>query len=55
MTLHDFIVYFSLLWFRFLFPDLPEEGGLIPEPTTDLQEKNEPNSTDALPESPKPA
>ncbi|XP_039907368.1 alsin isoform X2 [Simochromis diagramma] len=40
---------------RFLFPDLPEEGGVIPEPTTDLQEKNEPNSTDALPESPKPA
>uniref|UniRef100_A0A3Q4MSH2 Alsin Rho guanine nucleotide exchange factor ALS2 b n=1 Tax=Neolamprologus brichardi TaxID=32507 RepID=A0A3Q4MSH2_NEOBR len=40
---------------RFLFPDLPEEGGLIPEPTTDLQEKNEPDSTDAMPESPKPA
>uniref|UniRef100_A0A669C6P5 Alsin Rho guanine nucleotide exchange factor ALS2 n=1 Tax=Oreochromis niloticus TaxID=8128 RepID=A0A669C6P5_ORENI len=40
---------------RFLFPDLPEEGGLIPEPTTDLQEKNEPDSTDAPPESPKPA
>ncbi|XP_041637489.1 alsin isoform X2 [Cheilinus undulatus] len=39
---------------RFLFPDLPEEGGLIPEPTTNLQEKKEPGSTDAQPESPKP-
>ncbi|XP_044043774.1 alsin isoform X4 [Siniperca chuatsi] len=39
---------------RFLFPDLPEEGGLIPEPTTNLQDKREPGSTDAPLESPKP-
>lgn len=39
---------------RFLFADLPEEGGLIPEPTTNLQEKKEPGSTDAPLESPKP-
>ncbi|CAJ1087719.1 alsin isoform X2 [Xyrichtys novacula] len=39
---------------RFLFPDLPEEGGLIPEPTTNLQDKKEPNGTAAQPESPKP-
>uniref|UniRef100_A0A8P4G9B9 Alsin Rho guanine nucleotide exchange factor ALS2 b n=1 Tax=Dicentrarchus labrax TaxID=13489 RepID=A0A8P4G9B9_DICLA len=39
---------------RFLFPDLPEEGGLIPEPTTSLQDKKEPGSTDASLESPKP-
>ena len=39
---------------RFLFPDLPEEGGLIPEPTTNLQEKDEPGATDAPLESPKP-
>ncbi|XP_035533592.1 alsin isoform X2 [Morone saxatilis] len=39
---------------RFLFPDLPEEGGLIPEPTTSLQDKKEPGSTDAPLESPKP-
>ncbi|XP_070711889.1 alsin isoform X2 [Pempheris klunzingeri] len=39
---------------RFLFPDLPEEGGLIPEPTTTLQDKKEPGSTDAPLESPKP-
>uniref|UniRef100_A0A665SZJ7 VPS9 domain-containing protein n=1 Tax=Echeneis naucrates TaxID=173247 RepID=A0A665SZJ7_ECHNA len=31
---------------RFLFPDVPEEGGLIPEPTTD-QEDKQPESTDA--------
>ncbi|XP_039997761.1 alsin [Xiphias gladius] len=40
---------------RFLFPDLPEEGGLIPEPTTDLRDKKEPGSTDAQLESPKPS
>uniref|UniRef100_A0A3B4UEV5 Alsin Rho guanine nucleotide exchange factor ALS2 n=1 Tax=Seriola dumerili TaxID=41447 RepID=A0A3B4UEV5_SERDU len=39
---------------RFLFPDVPEEGGLIPEPTTNLQDKKEPDSTDAQMESPKP-
>ncbi|KAK5847987.1 hypothetical protein PBY51_017073 [Eleginops maclovinus] len=39
---------------RFLFPDLPEEGGLIPEPTTNLQDKREPGSSDASLESPKP-
>ncbi|XP_069554413.1 alsin isoform X2 [Brachyistius frenatus] len=39
---------------RFLFPDLPEEGGLIPAPTTNLQDKKEMGSTDAPPESPKP-
>ncbi|KAL7369975.1 hypothetical protein ABVT39_015002 [Epinephelus coioides] len=39
---------------RFLFQDLPEEGGLIPEPTTNLQDKKEPGSTDAQLESPKP-
>uniref|UniRef100_A0A665SZI5 VPS9 domain-containing protein n=1 Tax=Echeneis naucrates TaxID=173247 RepID=A0A665SZI5_ECHNA len=38
---------------RFLFPDVPEEGGLIPEPTTD-QEDKQPESTDATLESPKP-
>ncbi|XP_036946531.1 alsin [Acanthopagrus latus] len=38
---------------RFLFPDLPEEGGLIPEPTTNLQDKKE-GSADAPLESPKP-
>ncbi|KAM3856982.1 alsin [Diretmus argenteus] len=36
---------------RFLFPDLPEEGGLVPEPSTD---KREPGSADAPLESPKP-
>jgi len=35
---------------RFLFPDLPEEGGLIPEPTT----PQEPGSADAPLASPKP-
>ncbi|XP_067358125.1 alsin isoform X2 [Channa argus] len=39
---------------RFLFPDLPEEGGLIPEPTTSLQDRKEQDSSDAPPESPKP-
>ncbi|XP_040888360.1 alsin isoform X2 [Toxotes jaculatrix] len=39
---------------RFLFPDLPEEGGLIPEPTTNMQDTKEPDSADAPPESPKP-
>ncbi|KAM3585310.1 uncharacterized protein V6R79_013967 [Siganus canaliculatus] len=39
---------------RFLFPDLPEEGGLIPEPSSSLQEKKEPDSADAQLESPKP-
>ncbi|XP_076579653.1 alsin isoform X2 [Chaetodon auriga] len=39
---------------RFLFPDLPEEGGLIPEPTTNLQDKKEPGASDAPLESPKP-
>ncbi|XP_078147361.1 alsin [Centroberyx gerrardi] len=39
---------------RFLFPDLPEEGGLIPEPSTELQDKREPGCTDAQLESPKP-
>ncbi|XP_056286802.1 alsin isoform X2 [Pseudoliparis swirei] len=36
---------------RFLFPDLPEEGGLIPEPTT----PQEPGSADAPLASPKPS
>ncbi|XP_034467527.1 alsin isoform X3 [Hippoglossus hippoglossus] len=39
---------------RFLFPDLPEEGGQIPEPSTNLQDKKEPGSTDAPLQSPKP-
>ncbi|XP_034030779.1 alsin isoform X2 [Thalassophryne amazonica] len=39
---------------RFLFPDLPEEGGLIPEPSSNLPAKNEVRSTDMLMESPKP-
>ncbi len=45
-----------VLWIlcRFLFQDLPEEGGLIPEPTTILQDKKQPDSTDAPLESPKP-
>uniref|UniRef100_A0A3Q1G4H7 Alsin Rho guanine nucleotide exchange factor ALS2 b n=1 Tax=Acanthochromis polyacanthus TaxID=80966 RepID=A0A3Q1G4H7_9TELE len=37
---------------RFLFPDLPEEGGVIPEPTTSLQDIKD--ATDAPLESPKP-
>ncbi|XP_026157539.1 alsin isoform X2 [Mastacembelus armatus] len=39
---------------RFLFPDLPEEGGLLPEPNTNLQDKEELGSTGAPAESPKP-
>ncbi|XP_068165024.1 alsin isoform X2 [Antennarius striatus] len=39
---------------RFLFPDLPEEGGLIPEPSAILQEKKEPGSADTPLQSPKP-
>ncbi|XP_068446402.1 alsin isoform X2 [Clinocottus analis] len=39
---------------RFLFPDLPEEGGLVPEPPADLPDEKEPRSTDAPPDSPKP-
>ncbi|KAM4560172.1 alsin isoform 2-T2 [Odontesthes bonariensis] len=38
---------------RFLFPDLPEEGGLIPEPTDNPQGKKEPAAAAPL-ESPKP-
>ncbi|XP_059183819.1 alsin isoform X2 [Centropristis striata] len=38
---------------RFLFPDLPEEGGLIPEPTTNQQDKTDQGSAAPL-ESPKP-
>ncbi|KAJ8003567.1 hypothetical protein DPEC_G00149690 [Dallia pectoralis] len=37
---------------RFLFLDLPEEGGAIPEPSLNTQAKKE--STDTQPESPKP-
>ncbi|KAM7365714.1 hypothetical protein PAMP_016627 [Pampus punctatissimus] len=40
---------------RFLFQDLPEEGGVIPEPTTNIQDKTEPDSTDAPLDSPKPS
>ncbi|XP_028277552.1 alsin isoform X2 [Parambassis ranga] len=40
---------------RFLFQDLPEEGGVIPEPTTNIQDKKELDTTDAPPESPKPS
>ncbi|XP_035501348.1 alsin isoform X1 [Scophthalmus maximus] len=39
---------------RFLFPDLPEEGGQILESTTILQDKKEPGSPDSPLESPKP-
>ncbi|XP_056156900.1 alsin [Lampris incognitus] len=40
---------------RFLFPDMPEEGGLIPEPSTSNQsDETEPGSTDTTQESPKP-
>ncbi|XP_047432727.1 alsin isoform X2 [Mugil cephalus] len=40
---------------RFLFPDLPEEGGLIPEPSSSLQDGKEPSSEgEAPPDSPKP-
>ncbi|XP_035812645.2 LOW QUALITY PROTEIN: alsin [Amphiprion ocellaris] len=38
---------------RFLFPDLPEEGGLIPEPTPSLQDVKD--AADAPLESPKPS
>ncbi|XP_028998624.1 alsin isoform X2 [Betta splendens] len=40
---------------RFLFPDLPEEDGVIPELTSSLQDNREPDSTDISPDSPKPA
>ncbi|XP_014847120.1 PREDICTED: alsin isoform X1 [Poecilia mexicana] len=39
---------------RFLFPDLPEEGGLIPEPTENLPDENQETSADNRSESPKP-
>ncbi|KAM6894095.1 alsin [Xenentodon cancila] len=39
---------------RFLFPDVPEEGGLIPEPTAHVQDKQEAAPADAPLESPKP-
>ncbi|XP_045063859.1 alsin isoform X1 [Coregonus clupeaformis] len=39
---------------RFLFPDLPEEGGAIPEPSSDSQDKKDSNCTDNQLESPKP-
>ncbi|KAM4711014.1 alsin isoform 2-T2 [Anableps anableps] len=39
---------------RFLFPDLPEEGGLIPEPTENLPDSTQETSTDTRTESPKP-
>lgn len=32
---------------RFLFQDLPEEGGLIPEPTAVLRDETEPESPKA--------
>uniref|UniRef100_A0A3Q3BBA9 Alsin Rho guanine nucleotide exchange factor ALS2 b n=1 Tax=Kryptolebias marmoratus TaxID=37003 RepID=A0A3Q3BBA9_KRYMA len=38
---------------RFLFPDLPEEGGLIPEPPEDLQERTQP-APDAPMDPPRP-
>lgn len=41
---------------RFLFQDLPEEGGVIPEPTSSLRdEKEEPGSADPPLDSPKPS
>ncbi|XP_053170323.1 alsin isoform X1 [Scomber japonicus] len=40
---------------RFLFPDLPEEGGVIPEPTTNIQDKTDPDSSEASLDSPKPS
>ncbi|XP_075994703.1 alsin-like [Genypterus blacodes] len=40
---------------RFLFPDLPEEGGVIPEPSSVVTDQKESGSTDAPLESPKPA
>uniref|UniRef100_A0A673WLX3 Alsin Rho guanine nucleotide exchange factor ALS2 n=1 Tax=Salmo trutta TaxID=8032 RepID=A0A673WLX3_SALTR len=39
---------------RFLFPDLPEEGGAIPEPSSDPQDKKDSNCADTQLESPKP-
>uniref|UniRef100_A0A8C7QMR0 Alsin Rho guanine nucleotide exchange factor ALS2 n=1 Tax=Oncorhynchus mykiss TaxID=8022 RepID=A0A8C7QMR0_ONCMY len=39
---------------RFLFPDLPEEGGVIPEPSSDPQDKKDSNCADTQLESPKP-
>ncbi|XP_053719286.1 alsin isoform X1 [Synchiropus splendidus] len=39
---------------RFLFPDMPEEGGPIPEPSTQEQDKGDPGITEAQSESPKP-
>ncbi|XP_008323300.1 alsin isoform X3 [Cynoglossus semilaevis] len=39
---------------RFLFPELPAEGGLIPDPTPVHQVQEEPGSTDAPLDSPKP-
>ncbi|KAM4537906.1 alsin isoform 1-T1 [Fundulus diaphanus] len=39
---------------RFLFPDLPEEGGLIPEPTESLRDNEQETSTETRTESPKP-
>uniref|UniRef100_A0A3B5MUK6 Alsin Rho guanine nucleotide exchange factor ALS2 b n=1 Tax=Xiphophorus couchianus TaxID=32473 RepID=A0A3B5MUK6_9TELE len=38
----------------FLFPDLPEEGGLIPEPAENLPDGNQETSADTRTESPKP-
>lgn len=39
---------------RFLFPDLPEEGGLIPEPSAEPHQGKGSSSTEAQLESPKP-
>ncbi|MEQ2164877.1 hypothetical protein GOODEAATRI_011231 [Goodea atripinnis] len=39
---------------RFLFPDMPEEGGLIPEPTESPPDSKQEASTDTRAESPKP-
>ncbi|CAL8308679.1 unnamed protein product [Merluccius merluccius] len=39
---------------RFLFPDLPEEGGVIPQPSAALQEKGASASGEPTLESPKP-
>uniref|UniRef100_A0A8C8FBW3 Alsin Rho guanine nucleotide exchange factor ALS2 b n=1 Tax=Oncorhynchus tshawytscha TaxID=74940 RepID=A0A8C8FBW3_ONCTS len=39
---------------RFLFPDLPEEGGVIPEPSSDPQDKKDSKCADTQLESPKP-
>ncbi|XP_054603565.2 alsin isoform X2 [Nothobranchius furzeri] len=40
---------------RFLFPDLPAEGGVIPEPTEDLQDQKQQTPSDSPMESPKPS